>query len=555
MAGRSDAATDRVTLTSAPTTTALTVAGWARIDSAAGGSFNPIARLYVNSGDASSWIIGFKGANGRTPSVYSPSNTSGISAPEVGLGTWLYVAATLNAGAAQLLYGTVPGVLSKVSGTVAASGTADRVTFFGRSAADGSEWLAGALAYQRIWTVVLSDAEIAAESQSTTAARTSNLFGHWPFAAAALTDTSGNGRSLTAGTTPLDADADPVLDTGPAPLLITSGFHGPGPFGHRAPWLGTDQQVTASATQAGDVALSGTGSLTAAADAAKPLIGTLSAVGALTAAAATTKPASAALTATGVATATAATDKPAAATLTGVVTVTAAATVDTAAQTAAATLTGTGTVTAGADTGKPIAGSLTGTLAATADAAASKTLAASLAGTGTLGASTTATKPANTALTGTVATTAAATTTKPAAASLTGVGSITADAVVGTAPVSAAATLTGTATITAAAARTSSPNADLVGLGTFTAAASAVKPIGASLTAAGTFTASGARTLTASAVLTAAGQFTVTAAVPQAVTRGDMQPSSRTAASATPATRAAPAMTPTARTTATMGGE
>ena len=211
MAARSDAATDRVSLGSAPATAALTIAGWARIDSAGLGSFNPIIRLSVNSGDASSWIVGFKGTNGRTPSVYSPSNTSGIVAPEQALATWVYVAATLNAGAAQLLYGTVPGTLSKVTGTVAAAGTADRLAWFARSAADGSEWLAGALAYERIWTAVLSDVEIAAESQSAIPVRVTNLWADWRFSSAGLTDSSGNGRNLTAGSTALSAETDPSL--------------------------------------------------------------------------------------------------------------------------------------------------------------------------------------------------------------------------------------------------------------------------------------------------------------------------------------------------------
>jgi|SRR5882757_71995 len=211
MAARSDAATDRVSLGSAPTLTALTIGGWARIDSAGVGSFNPIIRLSINSGDVSSWIVGFKGTNGRTPSVYSPLNTTGIVAPEQALATWVYIAATLNAGAAQLLYGTVPGTLSKVTGTVAASGTADRLTWFSRSAADGTEWLLGALAYERIWTAVLSDAEIALESQSAVPVRATNLWADWRFASAGLTDSSGNARNLTAGSTALSAETDPPL--------------------------------------------------------------------------------------------------------------------------------------------------------------------------------------------------------------------------------------------------------------------------------------------------------------------------------------------------------
>lgn len=211
MAARSDAATDRVTLSSAPSMATITIAGWARIEAASAGSFNPIARFYTNSGDASSWIVGFKGANGRTPSVYSPGNTTGISAAEQTLSTYVYVAATLSGTSAQLLYGNTPGSLTKVTGTVAASGTPDRLTFFGRSAADGSEWLNGTLAYWRIWTAVLSDSELAAESLAADPVRTSGLWADWDFAVAALTDGSGNGRNLTAGSTALSSATDPTL--------------------------------------------------------------------------------------------------------------------------------------------------------------------------------------------------------------------------------------------------------------------------------------------------------------------------------------------------------
>jgi hypothetical protein len=211
MAAESDAATDRVTCGSAPSMAAISFCCWVKIVTASAGSFNPITRFYTNSGDASSWIIGFKGTNGRTPAVYSPGNTTGISGAEQTLNTWVFIGATLSGTAAQLFYGNTPGTLTKVTGTVAASGTPDRLTLFGRSAADGSEWLRGIQAYDRLWTALISDAEMAAESLATAPARTSGLWASWPFAAAALTDASGNGRNLTAGSTALSSATDPTL--------------------------------------------------------------------------------------------------------------------------------------------------------------------------------------------------------------------------------------------------------------------------------------------------------------------------------------------------------
>lgn len=212
MAARSDAATDRVSRTTAPSLAAVTVCAWAKIGvTHAGNLFHPIMRVEASGGSA--MIFGFKGANGRTPSLYSGSSTTGISGTEVALSTYVFVAATMSAGAAQLFQGTTPGSVSKVTGTVNTTGTPDTVTVFSRSPSDGSEWLEGTLAGVRMWTAVLSDAEIAAESLSLTAVRTSGLWASWPFAAAALTDASGNSRPLTAGSTALSSDTDPALAT------------------------------------------------------------------------------------------------------------------------------------------------------------------------------------------------------------------------------------------------------------------------------------------------------------------------------------------------------
>lgn len=214
MAAHSDAATDRVFLNSAPAMTALTVCGWYKVTSAAAGSFNTIWRFSLSSGDSTTWILAFRGANGRTPTLYSPSNTTGIVAAEQSLGAYVFLCATLAGTAAQLLYGNTPGgPLTKVTGTVAASNTPDRFCTFGRSAADASDALIGDAAYQRIWQgSVLSDPAIAAESAAPDPVTTANIWADWDFAAAALTD-SVAGRNLIAGSTPLSASADPVLAT------------------------------------------------------------------------------------------------------------------------------------------------------------------------------------------------------------------------------------------------------------------------------------------------------------------------------------------------------
>lgn len=263
MAARSDAATDRVSVASAPSTSTITVGGWVKIVNDRN-DFSTFMRLY-SAGGGTAITIGTK-TDGTTPFVFSPLNSTGVAAAGMTVGTWTYIAYTLGAaGAVAIFAGTTPGSLTKTTGTVAANGTADHLALFGREPADGTEWLDGSIAYWRIWTAVLSDSEIAAESQSATPVRTSGLWASWAFAAAALTDGSGNGRNLAAGTTSLTSDTDPTLSTGvtgtgaaTAPKAVAAGA---GTV--LATSAGAASAPPATAAGAGGVAVAGVGASTA----------------------------------------------------------------------------------------------------------------------------------------------------------------------------------------------------------------------------------------------------------------------------------------------------
>lgn len=262
MAARSDAATDRVSLASAPSTATLTVGGWVKLASDRN-DFSTFMRMY-SAGGGTAITVGTK-VDGTTPVVFSPLNSTGVAAAGMTVGTWTYIAYTLGAaGAVAIFSGTTPGSLSKATGTVAASGTADHLAIFGREPADATEWLDGSIAYWRIWTAVLSDAEIAAESQSATPIRTSGLWANWAFAAAALTDTVA-GRNLTAGTTALTSDTDPALgggsftDAGTATIALG----GSGVQSRTAPAAGTaDAALAATGTSATIRTASGAATIT-----------------------------------------------------------------------------------------------------------------------------------------------------------------------------------------------------------------------------------------------------------------------------------------------------
>jgi hypothetical protein len=212
-----DAATDRLTIASAPATGPITFMAWVKLANTAN-TTNTIMRFDAGGGTA---LI--NALRSQVPGMYSSSSTTGVVGTSISTGTWVCVACTRDAAnAGQLFQGSTPGSLTKTTATVNSTGTPSSFNLFGRSSSDATDWFSGSMAYVRLWTAVLSDAEIATESQTLTsagtpAARTSGLWGSWPFAAAALTDVSGNGRNWTAGSTALTADTDPVLSTGASP--------------------------------------------------------------------------------------------------------------------------------------------------------------------------------------------------------------------------------------------------------------------------------------------------------------------------------------------------
>ena len=212
MAGRSDAATDRVSLASAPAVASgLSIIAWVKI-AVDRNDFSTVCRFHQGSGSNTAVTLGMK-SNGTQPAVFSPGNTTGITGTDLVVGTWTCIGFALAANGVGAFYrGTTPGTLTKTTGTVPISQTPDGLTFFGRSSSDAAEWGNLSIAYARAWAGQLSDAEMAAESASATEVRTSGLFDHWAFAGAALTGV--NGHTLTAGSTALTSDTDPVLSTG-----------------------------------------------------------------------------------------------------------------------------------------------------------------------------------------------------------------------------------------------------------------------------------------------------------------------------------------------------
>lgn len=130
-----------------------------------------------------------------------------IGSPQPAINTWYHVA--LVGTSTQLLFyldGTLTATISRSQG----GGTPD--IFFG-AWGPASDLLDGKLTYARMWVgTALSAAQIAAERTKDTAQLTTNLYGDWKLTAN-TTDSSGNGRNLTAiGTVTYDSDVPSAVE-------------------------------------------------------------------------------------------------------------------------------------------------------------------------------------------------------------------------------------------------------------------------------------------------------------------------------------------------------
>lgn len=217
MAVRFDAASDRVTWTgTAPTpSSGFTVTFWAYV-SVDRDDFSTMLRLHASSGATTNLNVAMD-SGGVLPCVFTAGGTA--TGPQaLTVASWARVAVSVN-GTACTIYvalGTA-GATQSQSGSVGANAAVSPnsgYTLAGRAASDSSEWFNGRLAYMRLWSTVLTQAEIEAEWASTTPVRTSLLFAAYPMPDASdLLDHSGNSRHLTAGSTAVTTEDGPALTT------------------------------------------------------------------------------------------------------------------------------------------------------------------------------------------------------------------------------------------------------------------------------------------------------------------------------------------------------
>jgi hypothetical protein len=211
MSTRFDAASDRISFsgTMFAVGSGFTITAWAYV-AASTATNATFCRLHASSGGSTiaTWATGADGLSGPN---YFTGGGSVSNSTNMAVGAWRKIAISCSGTTGRSYVNTVGGTTEVDSGTVGV-GTPDGLTLGGRAPADSSEWFNGRLAYVRVWTAELTQTQIETEWASTTPVRTSNLWANWPLTDSTdLTDHSGNGRNLTAGTTAVSTEADPPL--------------------------------------------------------------------------------------------------------------------------------------------------------------------------------------------------------------------------------------------------------------------------------------------------------------------------------------------------------
>ena len=211
MSTRFDAASDRISFAGSmfAVGSGFTMTAWAYV-SVDTDTFATVARLHASSASTTvvTWATGGDGLSG--PNYFTGGGTV-TNATNMAVGQWRKIALSCSGTTGRSYIATVGGATEVDSGTVSV-GTPDGLTLAGRGPADSSEVFNGRLAYVRIWTAELSQAQIEAEWASTTPVVTSGLWADWPLTDSTdLTDHSGNGRNLTAGGTAVSTEDNPPI--------------------------------------------------------------------------------------------------------------------------------------------------------------------------------------------------------------------------------------------------------------------------------------------------------------------------------------------------------
>jgi len=228
MAVRLDAAADRLSYSAAAPPATITITAWVYL-AVDRNDYSAIARLWTGAfGTVGSWETDSDGTSG--PWYFTGGGSIGNSTGFV-VGEWRRVALTRTGSTGQLLVATSTGATEVDSGTVGTAIPAG-ITLGGRDTSDNTEWFNGRLAYVRVWSSVLTQAEIEAEWASVTPVKTSELWANWPLSDASdLTDTVAARTLAVASGGSLTTEAGPDLGGGGGDTTGAVAGSLPGPGG------------------------------------------------------------------------------------------------------------------------------------------------------------------------------------------------------------------------------------------------------------------------------------------------------------------------------------
>ena len=224
MAVRFDQNSDLISYSSSvfnPATDGFTMTAWTLV-SVDQNTFQTMARLYAGSSTVATLSTRSDGTTGPTYYTVSGSieGTGSFTVSE-----WRKVAWTCSGTNGKAYFSVPDGATQVFSGSVSSNSLVDGITLGGRAPNDLSEGLNGRLAYVRVWSDALSQAQIEAEWESVTPVRTTGLWADWVLADALdLTDHSGNGNHLSAGTTPVTTEDGPPISAAPSVTAFGQGF-------------------------------------------------------------------------------------------------------------------------------------------------------------------------------------------------------------------------------------------------------------------------------------------------------------------------------------------
>lgn len=220
MAVRFAGTTDQLSYTGTlpDTTGGITVAFWVYL-SVDRNDFSCMTRL---SGAGTSILYLVTDGNGTTVAWFSVAGSI-VTSFDLTVGAWHRIAATHAAGTGTIYTATATGATNVTTGTIT-TGTPGDLGIGGRGPGDNDEPFNGRIAGYKLYSAVLTQAEVEQEWQQLTPRRTANLHAWYPLldaTAGGRTDYSGNARTLGTGASAATTEDGPPVPWGPQrPQLI-----------------------------------------------------------------------------------------------------------------------------------------------------------------------------------------------------------------------------------------------------------------------------------------------------------------------------------------------